>query len=69
MNVLHSETKYMCTSTKHWIVKHPNSMFVGNDIGFKRLISHKIYIDYDQSIILRLQICRHILLLKIAIHL
>ena len=37
MNVLHCEAQYMCTSIKHWVVEHPDSMVVGNDIGFKRV--------------------------------
>ena len=30
-------------------MERPGSMVVGNDIDSKGLISHKIYIDYDQS--------------------
>ena len=37
MNVLHSEAQYMCTSIRHWVVEHPDSMVFGNGIGFKRV--------------------------------
>ena len=37
MNVLHSEALYICTSIRHWVVEHPDSMVFGNDIGFKRV--------------------------------
>ena len=34
----------MCTKIRHWVVEHPKSMVVGNDIGFKRVnFSQNIY--------------------------
>ena len=35
-------------------MERPDSMVVGNDIDSKGLISHKIHIGYDQSIILKI---------------
>ena len=49
--------------------EHPNSMVVGNNIGLKGINLLTRHVDCHQSIILRLQICRHILLLNIVIHL
>ena len=67
MNI--QKAQYMCTYIQALgQLERPNSIVVGNNIEFKRLIiSHAILVPLNQS--LRLQICRHLLLLKIVIHL